>query len=79
MKYLEWFKKMVNLAVKLEWMHKNPFNQFQLQYQKYDRAYLSERELELLESTEFTSERLQRIKDCFVFSCYTGLSMVDIA
>ncbi len=78
MKHLERFKKMVNLAVKLEWMHKNPFNQFQLKYQKYDRAYLSERELELLESTEFTSERLQRVKDCFVFSCYTGLSYVDV-
>ncbi|MEH6762767.1 MAG: site-specific integrase [Maribacter arcticus] len=78
MKHLERFKKMVNLAVKLEWMHKNPFNQFQLKYHKYDRAYLSERELELLESTEFTSERLQRVKDCFVFSCYTGLSYVDV-
>src|SRR5690606_29625198 len=30
MKHLERFKKIVNLAVKLEWMHKNPFNQFQL-------------------------------------------------
>jgi len=78
MKHLERFKKMVNLAVKLEWMHKNPFNQFQLKYQKYDRAYLNERELNLLESTEFTSERLQRVKDCFVFSCYTGLSYVDV-
>ncbi|MGS2763177.1 site-specific integrase [Sinomicrobium sp. M5D2P9] len=78
MKHLERFKKMVNLAVKLEWMHKNPFNQFQLKYQKYDRAYLSEGELELLEGTEFKNERLQRVKDCFVFSCYTGLSYVDV-
>lgn len=78
MKHLERFKKMVNLAVKLEWTHKNPFNQFQLKYHKYDRAYLTERELEILEGTEFTSERLQRVKDCFVFSCYTGLSYVDV-
>lgn len=78
MKHLERFKKIVNLAVKLEWMYKNPFNQFQLKYHKYDRAYLSERELELLEGTEFKSERLQRVKDCFVFSCYTGLSYVDV-
>ncbi|MEH6762800.1 MAG: site-specific integrase [Maribacter arcticus] len=78
MKHLERFKKMVNLAVKLEWMHKNPFNQFQLKYHKYDRAYLTERELKLLEGIEFKSERLQRVKDCFVFSCYTGLSYVDV-
>ena len=78
MKHLERFKKMINLAIKLEWMHKNPFSQFQLKYDKYDRAYLNERELGLLESTEFTSERLQKIKDCFVFSCYTGLSYIDV-
>ena len=78
MKHLERFKKMINLAIKLEWMHKNPFSQFQLKYDKYDRAYLNERELGLLEDTEFTSDRLQKIKDCFVFSCYTGLSYIDV-
>lgn len=78
MKHLERFKKMINLAIKLEWMHKNPFSQFQLKYDKYDRAYLNERELELLENTEFTSDRLQKIKDCFVFSCHTGLSYIDV-
>jgi len=58
--------------------HKNPFSQFQLKYDKYDRAYLNERELELLEHTEFKIERLQKIKDCFVFSCYTGLCYADV-
>ncbi len=78
MKHLERFKKMINLAIKLEWMHKNPFDRFQLKYNKYDREYLTERELELLEQTEFKNERLQKVKDCFVFSCYTGLSYVDV-
>ena len=59
-------------------MTKNPFNKFQLKYNKYDREYLSKRELELLENTEFKNERLQKVKDCFVFSCYTGLSYVDV-
>lgn len=78
MKHLERFKKMLNLAVKLEWMDKNPFNQFQLKYNKYDRQFLDEEELEQLESTELGNERLERIRDCFVFSCYTGLSYVDV-
>lgn len=78
MKHLERFKKMINLAIKLEWMDKSPFSQFQLKYNKYDRQYLNERELSLLENTEFKSERLQKIKDCFVFSCYTGLSYIDV-
>lgn len=77
MKHLERFKKMINLAVKLEWMQKSPFDQFQLKYDRYDRDYLTERELELLESTHYTNERLQRVLDCFIFSCYTGLSYID--
>ena len=78
MKHLERFKKIINLGIKLEWVAKNPSTQFHLKYNKYDRAYLTERELELIVGTEFKSERLQRVKDCFVFSCYTGLSYVDV-
>ena len=78
MKHLERLKKMINLAVKLEWIIKNPFNQFQLKFDKYDRQYLSERELELIENTHYNNERLERVKDCFIFSCYTGLSYVDV-
>lgn len=78
MKHLERFKKMINLAVKLEWMLKNPFNQFQLKFDKYDRQYLSERELELIEKTYFNNDRLEKVKDCFIFSCYTGLFYIDV-
>ncbi|MEP5338344.1 MAG: site-specific integrase [Algibacter sp.] len=78
MKHLERFKKIINLAIKLDWMTKNPFDSFQLKYDKYDRAFLTERELALLENTDLKNDRLQRIKDCFVFSCYTGLSYVDV-
>jgi len=78
MKHLERFKKMINLAMKLEWIVKNPFNQFQLKFDKYDRQYLSERELELIENTHYKNERLEKVKDCFIFSCYTGLSYIDV-
>src|SRR5690606_18110108 len=64
MKHLERFKKIINLAIKLEWMAKNPFDQLQLKYDRYDRHYLTERELELLEGTHYTNERLERVKDC---------------
>jgi len=78
MKHLERFKKMIHLAIKLEWLVKNPFGQFQLKFDKYDRQYLSRRELELVENTYFKQERLERVKDIFIFSCYTGLSYIDV-
>jgi len=78
MKHLERFKKMIHLSIKLEWLVKNPFGQFQLKFDKYDRQYLSQRELELIENTYFNSERLERVKEFFIFSCYTGLSYIDV-
>lgn len=78
MKHLERFKKTINLGIKLEWITKNPFHQFQLKFEKYDRQYLTERELQLIEDTNFNNERLERVKDCFLFSCYTGLSYIDV-
>lgn len=78
MKHLERFKKIINLSIKLEWIVKNPFSKFQLKFTKYDRQYLTERELKLIEETYFKQERLERVKDIFLFSCYTGLSYIDV-
>jgi integrase len=78
MKHLERFKKMINLAIKLEWIMRNPFQKFKLKFTKYDRQYLSERELGFIENTYFNQEQLERVKDIFLFSCYTGLSYIDV-
>ncbi len=78
MKHLERFKKMLNLAIKLEWLVKNPFDNFKFRFEKNERQYLSKRELQIVESTEFTRSSLEKVKDIFVFACYTGLSYIDI-
>ncbi len=49
MKHLERLRKMVSLAVKLEWLEKPPFRKFKLKFDKNERSYLTERELDLLE------------------------------
>ena len=78
MKHLERFKKLINLAIKLEWIPKNPFQNYQLKFEKNERNFLSERELQLLENTTFTNASLERVKDIFIFSCYSGLSYIDL-
>jgi len=78
MKHLERFKKMLNLSIRLEWLVKNPFDNFKFRFEKNERQYLSKRELQIVESTEFNNSSLQKVKDIFIFSCYTGLSYIDI-
>ncbi|MFS4447870.1 site-specific integrase [Maribacter sp. 2307UL18-2] len=77
MKHLERLMKMTNLAVKLEWLEKDPFHQFKLNFQKHNRSYLSERELQLIEETTFKAG-YEKVRNVFLFSCYTGLSYVDV-
>ena len=78
MKHLERLMKMTNLAVKLEWLEKDPFHQFKLNFQKHNRSYLSERELELIEETTFKGLGYEKVRNVFLFSCYTGLSYIDV-
>ncbi len=77
MKHMERFRKMINVALKNEWMEKDPFKAYKLKFVKYERGYLNDDELKLLEEKEFGIERLQSVMDLFIFSCYTGLAYID--
>ncbi|WP_423818612.1 site-specific integrase [Salinimicrobium sp. TIG7-5_MAKvit] len=78
MKHLERLQKLLNLAVKLEWLEKNPFRNYSLKFEKSDRQFLTERELHKLEETIFTNTSLERVKDMFLFSCYSGLAYIEL-
>ena len=78
MKHLERLMKITNLSLKMEWLEKDPFRNFKLRYIRNERDYLTERELDLIEGTSFMTFGLNRVKDVFLFSCYTGLSYIDI-
>jgi integrase len=78
MKHLERFCKMVNLAVRLEWLDRNPFQAYQLKFDKVEREYLTKDELARIENKHFNIVRLQVVKDLFIFSCYTGLAYIDV-
>jgi site-specific recombinase XerD len=77
MKHIERLRKMIKLAVRMEWIEKDPFTAHKAKFIKVQRGYLSQEELELIEQKEFSIERLQQVKDLFVFSCYTGLAYID--
>lgn len=78
MKHLERLKKLLNLALKLEWVSRDPFAKFSLKFVKSERHFLAQYELEQLLKTEFKQENLNITKDVFAFCCYTGLSYIDV-
>ena len=78
MKKIKHLKKIVSIAVSNDWIPKNPFANFKCSYKDPKREALTNEELNLLASKEFSTERLTTIRDIFLFGCYTGLRFSDI-
>ena len=78
MKHIERFRKMINLSLKLGWIERDPFINFQAKFVKNERGFLSLEELQEIENKQFGINRLELVKDLFVFSCYTSLSYIDV-
>jgi integrase len=78
MKHIERLRKMINLAIKFEWIDKDPFLKFKAHFTKSDRSFLTEAELQRIEKKNLKIERLRFTRDLFVFSCYTGLAYIDV-
>jgi len=78
-KYLKHLKKILRIANANGWMNTDPFLYIKLGEKKVDRGFLTDEELERLSKKSFTTNRLKEVRDCFVFSCFTGLSYSDIA
>lgn len=78
MKHIERFRKMINLAIRMEWLDKDPFLKYKQKFDKVERECLTKEELEAIEKKELRIIRLQWVRDLFVFSCYTGLAYIDV-
>jgi len=78
MKHLERLRKMANLAARLEWIERSPFERFQLKFHRTEREALTKEELDAIETTKIKASRLNWVRDIFIFSCYTGLAYTDV-
>ncbi len=76
-KYFKTFKTVCNYAIKLEFIDKNPFSKYDGKLKVKEAVYLTQDELNKIEQKSFSNERLERVKDIFLFSCYTGYAPVD--
>lgn len=78
MKYLANFKKIVLLCVKNQWLTRDPFYGYKMKKREVIRDFLNDEELKNISIKQFSAERLERVRDLFLFSCYTGLAYADV-
>lgn len=78
MRYLKSFKRIVLIAVKNDWLPKDPFSGYKMTMKEVNKGYLTKEELKVIYNLEFSMERLEHVRDIFLFCCYTGLSYADV-
>lgn len=77
-KYIKNFGKIVRICLANGWIVTNPFLHYKCRFKKVDRIFLTADELEVLAAKRFSTDRLNQVKDAFLFCCYTGLAYVDV-
>ncbi len=78
MKHIERLNKLMGFAEKLGWITRHPFEKYQLSYTKFKNGFLTKKQLESFETIALKNLKLVRVRDVFVFCCYTGLSYIDV-
>ena len=77
-KYFKNLKTICNHAIRYELIQKNPINKYSGKIKTVEAVFLTSEELDSIESHEFKIKRLERVKDIFLFCCYSGYAPVDV-
>jgi site-specific recombinase XerD len=78
MKMIQRFRTVFKVAQDNGWVTVNPFGGFKIKMEDTHRDCLTSEELTLIRNKKLVSARLEKVRDLFVFSCYTGLSYTDV-
>ncbi|MDN5481259.1 MAG: site-specific integrase [Chryseobacterium sp.] len=70
--------RVAEIAVKNGLIRKNPFEDYEIAMKENDRSYLLKENVESLLLHNPSKQNYEIVKDLFVFSCFTGLSYIDI-
>lgn len=77
-KYVTNFKKIIRIAFANDWIQKDPFLNWKAKLRVVEREFLTEGEIQKMIEKELHTERLDQVKDIFLFSCFTGLAYADV-
>jgi site-specific recombinase XerD len=72
-------KKIIQFAISENYLKKDPFHLYKNKKYKTVIIYLTDEELKKLEKHNFSQDRLQQVKDLFIFCCYTGLAYTEMS
>ena len=77
-RYMKCLKKITNLALANEWISKDPFVGIKFHEKEVIREFLTMDELLTIYHKDFPLERIQIVRDVFIFAAMTGLAFIDV-
>jgi len=73
------FRYYIKQAIKMDLLKKDPYDMFDMPFRKgKDPIYLTENEISDILNYNSEIEKIQRVKDLFVFQIFTGMAYVDM-
>jgi integrase len=76
-KHYQRFTRIIHKAMHKGYIDKYPFENFKIKLPRKKIQYLTQEELDRIDHTNFKVERLNVIRDIFIFACYTGLAYAE--
>lgn len=77
MKIMQKLDTVTTLAFETGVITQNPFALFKYHKEETHRDILNDEELERMYKFDFKDQTLEKVRDNYIFSCYTGLSYID--
>lgn len=78
--YHKRMKRYIHEAMKFELLDEDPYSGLTFERGKFGkRKYLTDSEMKKVETCKINSEPINRVRDLFLFQCYTGLAYADLS
>jgi integrase len=71
-------KQVAKYGISLGYLSVDPFINFKSTYKRGVRYYLDQKELERVCRHTFKIRRLEEVRDCYIFSCFTGYGYAEV-
>lgn len=77
-KYIKNLGKILRIALNSGMIKQDPFLNTSFRYQEIDKPFLTSDELDAIRKKKFKIKRVEKVRDIFLFCCYTGLAFIDV-
>jgi integrase len=77
-KHYQRLTRIIHQAMHRGYLDKYPFENYKIRQPRKKIQYLTQEEIDRIENKDFKVERLNTIRDIFIFCCYTGLAYAEV-